>query len=265
MTVSASYFDGMYAGSPDPWGFASRWYEARKYAITVAMLPEERYGDAFEPGCSVGVLSDLLASRCERLLCCDIAPAAVKSAAQRTAARGNVRVQQRALPQDWPAGQFDLIVLSEILYYFAGTDLDHVLDLTAAALRPGATLLAVHWRHPVAEYPRSGDNVHAALAARPELTRLAEHAEPDFIAEAYLAGRERPASVAAAEGLVANGDGRPGDWMAGGRRGTQARPPAWPPRETGECRHPAVLGPARLGSRGEHPHAEGAGDGNDHT
>ena len=192
MTVSASYFDGMYAGSPDPWGFASRWYEARKYAITVAMLPEERYGDAFEPGCSVGVLSDLLASRCERLLCCDIAPAAVKSAAQRTAARGNVRVQQRALPQDWPAGQFDLIVLSEILYYFAGTDLDHVLDLTAAALRPG-------------------------------------------------------------------------DWMAGGRRGTQARPPAWPPRETGECRHAPVLGPARLGSRGEHPHAEGAGDGNDHT
>ena len=208
MTVSASYFDGMYAVSPDPWGFTSRWYEARKYAITMAMLPRQHYRDAFEPGCSIGVLSALLAPRCGRLLCCDIAPAAVKAAAERTAAHRGVRVQQRALPRDWPEGRFDLIVLSEILYYFAGPDLDQVLDLTAAALRPGATLLAVHWRHPVAEYPRSGENVHAALAARPELTRLAEHTEPDFLAEAYLAGRGQPVSVAAAEGLVQDGDGR---------------------------------------------------------
>ena len=56
MTVRASYFDGMYADSPDPWGFTSRWYEGRKYAITVAMLPKARYREAFEPGCSIGVL-----------------------------------------------------------------------------------------------------------------------------------------------------------------------------------------------------------------
>ena len=216
MTVSASYFDGMYASSPDPWGFTSRWYEARKYAITMAMLPRARYRDVFEPGCSIGVLSDLLALRCERLLCCDIAPAAVRSAAQRTAGHHNVVVQQRALPRDWPAGQFDLIVLSEILYYFAGPDLDQILNLTVAALRPGATLLAVHWRHPVAEHPRSGDNVHAELAARPELAKLAEHTEPDFRAEAYLAGQGKPVSVAAAEGLLANGDRWAGEWMAGG-------------------------------------------------
>jgi hypothetical protein len=59
----------------------------------------------------------------------------------------------------------------------------------------------------VAEHPRSGDNVHAALAARPELAKPAEHTEPDFIAEAYLAGQGQPVSVAAAEGLL--GDGRP--------------------------------------------------------
>jgi SAM-dependent methyltransferase len=202
MTVRASYFDGMYANSPDPWGFTSRWYEARKYAITMAMLPRARYRDAFEPGCSIGVLSDLLAPRCGHLLCCDIAPAAVKAAAERTAGHGHVEVQQRALPGDWPEGRFDLIVLSEILYYFAGSDLGQILDLAAAALRPGATLLAVHWRHPVAEHPRSGDDVHARLAARPELTRLAQHTEPDFLAEAYLAGGRQPVSVAAAEGLT---------------------------------------------------------------
>jgi SAM-dependent methyltransferase len=202
MTVSASYFDDMYASSPDPWGFASRWYEARKHAITIAMLPRARYRDAFEPGCSIGMLSELLAPRCEHLLCCDIASAAVKAAAERTAGHGHVEVQQRALPKDWPEGQFDLIVLSEMLYYFAGSDLDEVLDLAVAALRPAATLLAVHWRHPVAEHPRSGDEVHAALAARPELARLARHTEPDFLAEVYLTGPGQPVSVAAAEGLI---------------------------------------------------------------
>ena len=201
-TVSASYFDDMYASSPDPWGFTSRWYEARKQAITVSLLPRARYRDAFEPGCSIGVLSALLAPRCEYLLSCDIAAAAVKAATERTAGHAHVEVQQRALPEDWPGGQFDLVVLSEILYYFAGSDLDHMLDLAVAALRPGATLLAVHWRHPVAEYPRSGDDVHAALAARPELTRLARHTEADFLAEAYLAGAGQPVSVAAGEGLT---------------------------------------------------------------
>ena len=39
MTVGPAYFEGMYAASPDPWGFQSRWYERRKYALTLALLP----------------------------------------------------------------------------------------------------------------------------------------------------------------------------------------------------------------------------------
>ena len=166
------------------------------------MLPRRRYGDAFEPGCSVGVLTGMLAGRCDRLLSCDIAPAAVKAAAEHTANLPNVTVEHRAIPRDWPPGQFDLIVLSEFLYYYAGADLDDVLDLAVAALRPSGTLLAVHWRHPVAEYPRSGDEVHAALGERAGLARLAGHTEPDFLAEVYIRGDGEPVSVAQAEGLV---------------------------------------------------------------
>jgi hypothetical protein len=180
----------------------TRWYEERKYAISAAMLPRRRYGDAFEPGCSVGVLTGMLAGRCDRLLSCDIAPAAVKAAAEHTANFPNVTVENRAIPRDWPPGQFDLIVLSEFLYYFAGGDLDDVLDLAVAALRPTGALLAAHWRHPVAEYPRGGDEVHAALAARAGLARLVGHAEPDFLAEVYIRGDGEPVSVAQAEGLV---------------------------------------------------------------
>ena len=92
--------------------------------------------------------------------------------------------------------------VSLIQKYFAGGDLDHILDLAVAALRPAGTLLAVHWRHPVAGYPRGGDEVHMALAARAGLARLADHAEPDFRAQVYLPGDGEPVSVAQAEGLV---------------------------------------------------------------
>jgi SAM-dependent methyltransferase len=200
MIMEPAYFDQMYAESADPWGFTSRWYEKRKYALTMALLPRERFGRAFEPGCSIGVMTEQLATRCEQVLACDVAPAAVKAAAARTAAQPGVRVEQRVLPGDWPDGDFDLIVFSEFLYYFGGPDLQHLLDLARAALRPGGTLIAVHWRHPVPEYPRSGDEVHDALARQAWLSQLATHQEPDFIAEAYLNGPL--ISVAQATGLA---------------------------------------------------------------
>jgi SAM-dependent methyltransferase len=201
-TLGAAYFDGMYARSADPWGFTSRWYEARKYAISLAMLPRERYRSGFEPGCSIGVLTRQLAGRCDQLLACDVAAAAVSSAAGRLRDRPHVRVQQRALPAGWPGGRFDLLVFSEMLYYFGDTDLRAVLDLATGSLLPGGTLLAVHWRHDVPEYPRSGDSAHAVLAAQPGLARLASHVEADFLAEVYQRADGPAVSVAQAAGLV---------------------------------------------------------------
>ena len=200
--LGPGYFDDLYASSADPWGFTSRWYETRKYAISLAMLPDQHYQNAFEPGCSIGVLTKLLAERCGRLLACDGARTAVHSAALRTAPERNVQIQHRTLPRDWPPGTFDLIVFSEFLYYFAAGDLDQVLDLGAASLRPGGSLLAVHWRHPVPEYPLGGDEVHEALSRRPGLARLVDHREPDFIAEVYIRTDGIPTSVARAGGLV---------------------------------------------------------------
>ncbi|HEX9065411.1 MAG TPA: class I SAM-dependent methyltransferase [Streptosporangiaceae bacterium] len=200
-TLSPRYFDQMYAAAPDPWGFTSRWYEKRKYALSLAMLPAERYGLAFELGCSIGVLTRQLAGRCDQLLACDIAGTAVSAATRRTAGCGNVRVEQRVLPGDWPDGEFDLIVASEVLYYFGGEDLLTAIGRCQNSLRPGGTLLAVHWRHPVAEYPRSGDSVHEALAARPGLAVVARHTEADFVAEVYQRG-ETAVSVAQATGLI---------------------------------------------------------------
>jgi SAM-dependent methyltransferase len=201
MTVDAGYFRDRYAASSDPYGLAERWYEARKYAITVALLPRQRYGAAFEPGCSIGVLTALLAARCDRLLACDVVPEAVASARVRTGGLPGVRVEQRAVPGEWPPQSFDLIVLSELLYYFDDTDLDEVLRLATGSLRPGGHLLAVHWRHP-APHPRTGDEVHMQLAAHAGLTRLAHYRDVDFTAEVYTRADGDLRSVAQAGGIV---------------------------------------------------------------
>jgi SAM-dependent methyltransferase len=202
VTLDAGHFRERYAASPDPYGLAERWCEARKYAITVALLPRQRYGAAFEPGCSIGVLTAMLAPRCDSLLACDVVPDAVAAARARTAGLSGVRIEQQAIPRDWPPRSFDLIVFSELLYYFDDADLGQVLGLGVGSLGPGGQLLAVHWRHPAPDHPRTGDEVHQDLAAHLGLARLAHYRDPDFTAEVYARSDGDLRSVAQADGIV---------------------------------------------------------------
>jgi SAM-dependent methyltransferase len=206
-TLGPEHFDELYEESADPYSFTSRWYERRKYAVSTALLPWARYRSGFEPGCSIGELTARLAPRCDALLACDGVAAAVATAKARTAEFPQVSVEQRTMPDDWPpeagpGAPFDLIVLSELLYYFSDEDLGRAIDRAVATLAPGGTLLAVHWRRPVAFHPQTGDEVHAALAARPELTLRADHREPDFLAQVYLRAGPDVGWVADAEGLT---------------------------------------------------------------
>lgn len=199
-TVGQDYFDDMYARHDDPWGFDSRWYEERKRSVLLAALPRRRYRAAFEAGCSTGALTARLAERCDRVLAVDLAPAALERARRRLSGRANVEFRRAMLPEDWPEGTFDLVVLSEVAYYWGDGDLDRGLTAAVSSLSTDGHLVACHWRHPVAEYPRSGDSVGDTLAARPDLVRLVRHEEEDFVLEVY--GHPGARSVAADAGLV---------------------------------------------------------------
>ena len=162
-----SYFTDMYASGPDPWGFESRWYEHRKYLLTVAALPDPRYAAAFEPGCSVGVLTSRLAGRCERLLATDIVPAALERAADRLRDADNVTLELRAVPEDWPPGPFDLVVLSEIAYYFDAPTLNglvrSVVDTTPSRSDDRGGALA--WAHRLSALRRRRPRHHRRRSA----------------------------------------------------------------------------------------------------
>ncbi|HEX4445011.1 MAG TPA: bifunctional PIG-L family deacetylase/class I SAM-dependent methyltransferase [Galbitalea sp.] len=196
---SERYFDELYERNPDPWRLSTRRYESRKRAISIASLPRQRYRAALELGCSVGELTVLVAERADRLLAIDISAAAVRAATSRTEDQDNVRVEHRDAIGDFPAGTFDLILLSEVAYYWDAVTLQYVLDEVVSRLADDGDLLACHWRHPVADYPLRGDEVHDAIRARADLHRLVLHEEEDFVLEVF--GRTA-GSVARMEGLI---------------------------------------------------------------
>lgn len=164
-SLTPAYFDHVYAARADPWGFETSAYEHAKYAATVAALPCSHYRSALEVGCSIGVLTALLAPRCEALLALDISDAALASARSRLALLPQVALQKRKLPQEFPPGLFDLIVLSEVGYYWSRADLHRAGERIVAALVEGATLMLVHWTPVVPDYPLTGDEVHMHFMA----------------------------------------------------------------------------------------------------
>jgi SAM-dependent methyltransferase len=187
------YFDRLYADQDDPWGLETSGYEQRKLGLLMTSLPREGYGNAFEPGCAIGVTTAALAGRCDRLTAMDCAPAAVHQARARLRAHSNVAVVQGCVPDTWPNETFDLIVLSELLYYLDDPARREVAERVVATLAPVGDLAVVHWRHPFAEAATTGDRVHAELADRltpAGLKILTAHIEDDFRLEVFRAASD---------------------------------------------------------------------------
>lgn len=181
------HFEALYAASDDPWQVRERWYEQRKRALLLACLGKPRYRSAFEPGCGNGEMTAALAPRCDQLLACDGAAGAVAAARRRLGDRpARTRIEQRSLPLDWPAGErFDLIVMSELGYYFDGAALDTILALAHAHLDEDGELVLCHWLHDFDDRLISTAALHARAAALPGLVRTVHHQERDFLLEAW--------------------------------------------------------------------------------
>jgi SAM-dependent methyltransferase len=161
--VSAAAFEAKYRGSPDPWHFGASPYEQRRYDTLLSALSRSRYSRVFEPGCSVGVLTAALATRCAGLVACDIAPTAVHLARQRCASFPHVHIERADLATSMPHGLFDLIVFSELGYYFTAAMLARIIRALATRMKPRAEFVAVHWLGYSKDHVLHGDAVHAIL------------------------------------------------------------------------------------------------------
>ncbi|HEY1680407.1 MAG TPA: SAM-dependent methyltransferase [Candidatus Tumulicola sp.] len=172
-SLGAEYFDRLYSACPDPWNFETSTYETDKYRATVEALGSRHFGNALEIGCSIGVLTSLLADRCTRLLSIDVNRYALRTAKLRCNKKAGVTFARMLVPNDFPPGNFDLIVLSEVGYYWSKADLLRSIGKIAVAVqqKKGAVEL-VHYLPKVHDYPLSGDEVHDAFLADGRFRRL---------------------------------------------------------------------------------------------
>lgn len=155
--IQRKFFDDLYATDPDPWNFATSTYERAKYDATIEALENRRYATGLEIGCSIGVLTGRIAQHVDDLLAIDVAEAALEQARARNP---TVRFERREIPEEYPPGDFDLTVCSEVLYYLDEPAFQATLE------RLTGTLLHVHWRPATQTYPLGGDDVRMRLTER---------------------------------------------------------------------------------------------------
>lgn len=163
---SVERFEALYEASPDPWNYASSDYEREKYAATLAAIGPGPFARALEVGCSIGVFTELLAPRCERLVAMDFAPSALALAEERLGERADVELLCGSFPEQAPAGRWDLVVCSEILYYLQRPALREAIAWLEQALSEGTRVVVVSWRGPGETEPLRGDWVHDKLQTR---------------------------------------------------------------------------------------------------
>lgn len=171
---SGARFDGSawerFYARADPYGLGTSAYEREKYERTLAAIGDGPFQRALEVGCSVGVFTGLLAPRCRELLAVDISENAVRQARRALAAHPGVTCERRTLPAQMPDGPFDLIVCSDVLYYWPLAELRRGLAALEAALGPGGALVAVHYTgRAEAGTPLDGNVVHDTLARESSL------------------------------------------------------------------------------------------------
>ena len=162
-----------------------RWYERRKRALTLAMLPDERYARAYEPGCATGELSAALASRCDALLAADLNPDAVELARRRVARLGNVQVEQRAIPDDWPDGRFDLLVVSELPTISTKASCRGFVGASPNRSHRAGRSSRVTGGNRSQRWPHSGDFVHDELNATLPFARLSHYRDEDMVLDVW--------------------------------------------------------------------------------
>ncbi|CAM5275058.1 SAM-dependent methyltransferase [Sphingobium scionense] len=162
-TLDPDYFERMFSGTSDPWDLESSSYEQAKFEDSIAALGSRNYASGFEVGCAKGMLTLKLSALCKALLSIDVSETALAAAKQRTAHLDHVTFEQMAFPRTAPSGQFELIVLSEVAYYWDDMDIGRAAEWLEAHLLVGGDLLLVHFTEDT-DYPQSGDDAVAKLS-----------------------------------------------------------------------------------------------------
>lgn len=153
----AEHFARLYDGDRDPWGARDSAYEVEKREALLAFLGEEGGERAVEFGCGEGHVAAALAGRFEEVAGFDLDPGIVARAQTRHGVPGRVSFEAGRMPEQFPEGHFDLLVLSEMLYFLTEPEIEALMVGACRHAKPGARMVLVNYLGPT-ETPLSGDD-----------------------------------------------------------------------------------------------------------
>ncbi|QPM89646.1 SAM-dependent methyltransferase [Pseudooceanicola algae] len=141
MGVGRDHLHGLYADTTDPWNFRQSEYEQAKFAATRRALSRRHYAHAFELGCGNGQLARHLVDFCDNYTGLDAVATAIEAARESVPKAAFLRDYY---PCPLPEGSFDLLILSEILYFLDHDSLRKLASDIQSAW-PQAEILCVNW------------------------------------------------------------------------------------------------------------------------
>jgi SAM-dependent methyltransferase len=154
--IDAAGFEQKFLADIDPWDYRHSSFEHKKRKLLVKACGHAKRGRGLEIGCANGETTCCLAPLCLTLTALDGSPTALAEARRRVSDKGRVRFVRAILPDQMPAGPFDLIVASEIAYYLPPHALRKLSRSFAHALAPGGRIVVLHHRRlfsDAAQYP----------------------------------------------------------------------------------------------------------------
>lgn len=163
--IDSAGFEAMFRVDVDPWNYAASPFEAFKRGILLRSCGTGCRGRVLELACANGETTKALMRRSLRLLAVDGAPSAIAEAQRRIGRHDRVALRTALLPGEMPRGPFDLIVVSELLYYLKPNALRLLLPKLAAATAPGGRIVLLHHLKSFTDVSQPPPLVHAAAAA----------------------------------------------------------------------------------------------------
>lgn len=139
--VPAAHFENLFEHSSDPWHYETTAYEADRFRRTIDALGGKRYSQALELGCANGALTSRLLPQCDAIIATDVSVAALKAARARFSTTSNIDFRQGNLPEDLPEGRFDLIVVSDMLYYLGLRGITRLMAQLPSRAAPGCRIV----------------------------------------------------------------------------------------------------------------------------
>jgi LmbE family N-acetylglucosaminyl deacetylase len=166
---SPEFFEHLYRSTPsgDPWDFDVSDAEQARYDAVEQTLGTRRFRRAIEIGCATGELTRRLAAHAAQVVAVDSSASALRVAAATCRDVGGVELRQGHAPDCFRSDDVDadLVVLSEVGYYFSADTLADLVRELADRSAPGCIFVAAHWTGSSPDHVLDADTTHSVIAS----------------------------------------------------------------------------------------------------